>query len=288
MKVKTQKSYNMDMIKIDEKLIKDIFPKRDDQAHKGTYHKVLMIGGSKHMHGALEIASKAAYHSGVGTLTLLIPSSIYLIEALKSDLMLIDVKSDEDGFMVYDPKIKEIANNYDIIAIGNGMGRNEVTYMILKDILSLEKKVIVDADALFHLSKVKDIRAQMIMTPHIKEFGYLISKNVKDLDEAQKYLDEYDLKDHVLILKSSKTIVATKDERYILDAPTSVLAKGGSGDILCGIISGILAQGISLKKAALIATYVHNRLGHLYDKDPLYVIPDELIALLDKAYQELR
>ena len=279
------------MQKIDEKLIKQIFPKRDDLAHKGTYHKVLMIGGSKMMHGAIELAALSAYRSGVGTLTLMIPDAIYDIVAKRFDFAMIrTIKNDEDGFMIYDDKIKEFAANFDIIVFGNGIGRNKDTKMILKDILGLDKKVIIDADGLYYLKDIKDIKAQVIYTPHLKEMSYMTGLNVKNIeDDPLKAINTYIQKDPkaTIILKSARSIIADKDSTYLLDNPTSKLAKGGSGDILCGIVTGMWAQGKSAIDAAILASYIHNLAAFTLDKSPLSIIPDDIIDNLDHIYQNL-
>lgn len=280
------------MKEIKNSLIYDIFPKRDDRAHKGTYKKVLAIGGSKMMHGAIELLSDAAYRSGVGTLTVMIPDIIYPIFASRFDFAMIKtVKNDVDGFMVYDKSIKGFAKAYDIITIGNGLGRNIDTMYILKDILALDKKVIVDADALYFIKDITTINAEVIYTPHIKEMSYMINSDVEDIiKDPIMAIDDFIVthKNSTVILKSSSSIIKDKQDAYILNKPNSKLAKGGSGDILCGILAGMWAQGVDALSACILASYIHNEAANITDKDPLSILPDDIIASLDLVYKKLR
>ena len=219
----------------------------------------------------------------------MIPDIIYEVTAKRFDFAMIKtIENDRDGFMVYDKTITDFADNYDIITIGNGMGRSKATAMILKDILKLDKKVVVDADALFFMDQIEEINAEVIYTPHIKEMSYMTGISTKDIiNDPPKALVSFFEKDAkaTIILKSARSIIANKDEYYLLDNPTSKLAKGGSGDILCGITAGMWAQGMSSLNAAISAAYVHNKAAASLNKDPLSVIPDDIIENLDNIYR---
>ncbi len=276
---------------IDERLVKDLFPKRNPLAHKGSYQKVLAIGGSKSMHGAIELVSEAAYRSGVGTLTLLIPEAIYLPLAINTNYaMKMCGPSDEDGFLSY-KDFSKAYKNYDIITIGNGMGRKEATKAYLRDVLKTQKKIIIDADGLYYLKDMlDDIKSEVIITPHLKEMSYVTGLSLEEIMDdpygvAKDFCTKYT--SITLILKSAKTIIQKGETSYTLDRPTSSLAKGGSGDILCGLVAGFWAQGLEALDTSIVATYVHNAAGHI-NKDPLYVLPKELLGALDEVYKSLR
>lgn len=267
--------------------------KRNDEANKGTYKKALLIGGSDQMAGAIYLAGKACLHSGVGTLTLFIPDCINAIENRIPEAMYISAPSD-NGYFNDEAikKLQNIINNYDVIAIGNGMGRNKVNEELLKTVLNTDKTTIVDADAIYNLRKQKDLlvrKAETIITPHLKEFSYLNNIEVEKIKEDPfTYLDDFVKKysNCTVVLKSSFTIIKNCTETYLLNKPNSALSKGGSGDVLCGIILGLIANLDDTVKAAIASTFIHN-----YAIDDNYnarcFSPELLIDGLNSAFNKL-
>lgn len=278
---------------IDDGYIKDHFPKRDQNANKGTYQKGLLIGGSKYMYGALSLAAKAAYHSGIGTLTLYIPDSISDFMANRFDFAMQYPASSKDGY--FDFQIKEDIENfikdYDLIAIGNGMGRKEAAKEILRTVLKSDKRVIVDGDGLWLLKDEPELlkrEAVTILLPHLKEMSYLSSLSIDKIKEDPfKVLDDFIMEypNVYVVLKSSFTIVKSLNETALLDRPNSALAKGGSGDVLCGIVMGLLSQSDKIMDALESAVYVHNLTPS--DTDPRYLTPEMMIANLDGVYKKI-
>lgn len=145
----------MDIIKVLNE--EDIhIPDRPLTAHKSTFGKALMIGGSQNMHGAIHMASLSAYKSGIGTLTLMVPECISNILAIKSDFYMLLQCSDRNG--TFSSKaievLKQNMNNYSILSIGNGMQKNNVTISLVEQVLKSDKKVVLDADALWAAQKI--------------------------------------------------------------------------------------------------------------------------------------
>ncbi len=281
------------MQNIDEALALKLFPQRDDKAHKGTYKKVLVIGGSKAMSGALTLCATAAFLSGVGTITLLFPDVIYETVTRRIDWALtLTTRSDDDGFMVYDDKIKDLIRGYDIVIFGNGIGRSDDALKVLEAVLELESQLVIDADGLYLLGKIKKpIDRELILLPHLKEMTYLDHKDLKEvLNDPDKVLSAY-LQNNpkfTIVLKSYQTIVSDLKERYLLDRPDSKLAKGGSGDILCGIIAGLLAQGLRALDACVLGVFIHNKMAAFTRLDPLCILPNELLLSLNEVFSDLR
>ena len=280
---------------INEELIKEILPKRDDHSHKGSFGKALMIGGSKAMPGAFAIAAKACAASGIGTLTLMEPDCIGDLMAMKMDFAMHLRANDRDGHFALSAVdlLKQNMDQYDLISIGNGMQRNEITIEMVKTLLSSNKTVILDADALWtmqdHLEWLNR-NAPTILTPHVKEMTFLTNKTVQEILESpfstvREFTNKYF--NCILILKSDITYIGSKNDFYVLSRPNSALAKGGSGDLLCGILTGILGHKISPSKGAACAAYLHSKSAEI-NKDPASINSEDIIKELAFVLQKLR
>ena len=278
---------------ITEELIQ--LPQRPLNAHKGSFGKALMIGGSQNMHGAIHMAASACYHSGIGTLTVMAPDCIGDILAIKDDFYMLLRTPSHDG--CFDRKAIEVLksniDHYTVVTIGNGMQKNNVSNQLVQQVLKSDKTVILDADSFGVIHKNIDLlkrEATTVLTPHIKEMsdltGIPISVILENpIDVARNFTKEYP---HcVLILKSSVTYIAYNKEVYVLNAQNPSLAKGGSGDILCGIMTGMQGQCKDPLQAALSACYVHSQ-SAILDKDSASVMPDDIINNIGNAIKKLR
>lgn len=276
--------------------IEDIqIPKRPVNAHKSNFGKGLMIGGSYNMHGAIHMASLSAYKSGIGTLTLMVPECISNVLAIKSDFYMLLQCPDRNGTFTSKSLeiLKQNIENYTIISIGNGMKKNNVTTALVEQVLKSDKKVVLDADAIWAAGKHLDLlkrEAPTILTPHIKEMSDLTNMSVSTIlsnpfEVARDFSKEYP--NCVLILKSSQTIIAHHGYLFVLDAQNPGLAKGGSGDILCGIVTAMLAQCQDSLQAALCAVYIHSKSANL-DIDSASFMPDDIINNIPNTLKKLR
>ena len=280
---------------VNEDLISSILPKRSNQGHKGTYKRGLMIGGSQSMHGAITLAARACYQSGIGTLTLMIPQSIGDIIAKKMDFAMNLRMKDKDGFFdqLNQNELMETIQKYNIVSVGNGMGQNQETIHIVKSVLSTNVPAVIDADGIWALKDQRECLnrdAITILTPHIKEMSYLCDDSVKEIlshpfDTVKKFCQTYP--NCIVVLKSSMSIIGYQDQIYAMNRPNSALAKGGSGDILCGIVTGLCGQTDDYMKAVVCACYIHSKSAEM-DKDPASVQPDDCIDHISNVFQELR
>lgn len=287
--------HQKDTIYLDSSYIQKILPSRLIHAHKGTYHKACMIGGSQNMHGAIKMAAEACYRSGIGTLTLMIPDCIQTtIQNTCPFAMMLSYPS-QNGF--FHPQAIDLANttlnNFDIISIGNGMGLNPVTEQFVSCVLQIEKIVVIDADGLNALQGQMDLlhrKAPTILTPHIKEMSVLMNCSIQDILKdpfgiTRQFCLTYP--NCILILKSSHTWIGQNDQLYLYSHPHSALAKGGSGDILCGIITGLLGQTSPLE-ASLCAVAIHNQCAWQIKKDPASLLPADLIHAISSSFEYFR
>lgn len=283
---------------LDEPLVKHMLPLRHAHSHKGSYGKGLLVGGSMRMHGALTLAAKAALHSGIGTCTLFVPDCIATIMAMKlEESMLLGVPSEQGFFHPYAVDVlKRHISAFGLITIGNGMGRSEATLDLVKVVLQSDKPCILDGDALYVLGEnceylQRDV--DVILTPHIQEMSYLtgLSKEeiIKDpLHVAMTFAKRYPRV--IVVLKDQHTIITDGTTTYMNIRGNHALAKGGSGDVLCGIITGLYAQSKHALHAAACGVYVHACCAEyaIENSDGNAVIANDCIQNLGKVYHNLR
>lgn len=255
--------------------VKDLFPKRRITAHKNTFGHVLCICGSRTMAGAPVLATSAALRSGAGLVTLAFPESLYNVVSGKiTEALLMPLDENEEGTFSSGCLKKLIANldKYNAIVIGCGMGVNEDTKAVVREIVeNANVPVIVDADGLNILAKDISIlsraKSKVIITPHIGEMQRLC-KLEKDLiltdkiNVAQRFSKENGV---YVVLKGANTVVAAPDSKrvYINNTGNTGLSKGGSGDVLAGLIGGFLVQGFEFTDAITSAVFVHGYTGDI-------------------------
>lgn len=282
-------------ILLDSEEAKQLLPRRSNDGHKGTFGKALMIGGSYAMHGAITMAARACYQSGIGTLTCFVPNCIHDILAQKMEFAMLKNGDDIDGYFSKDAaqKLSNEIGKYDIVTIGNGMGQLESTKAMVQKALQLSTCTLFDADACWAIREHPELLRQdfsIILTPHIKEMTYLCHCSLSEILQdpfgtVQEFCASYP--NCTLVLKSDITLIGHKDQMYVLHQPNSALAKGGSGDILCGIIAGLYGQCRNAFQAAAIGTYIHSCCAK-QKKDPACFMPEDLIHQIPNVFQSLR
>jgi ADP-dependent NAD(P)H-hydrate dehydratase / NAD(P)H-hydrate epimerase len=257
---------------IQDQLVKSVIPARPKHGHKGTFGHALVMGGSRPFVGAPIFTAKAALHSGAGLVTLAIPESIYPMAASQNPESLFLPLSDTDGHFsvnaIYEisPRLPE----FDVVALGPGMGRFPGGEDWIKDFLSLltEQPIVMDADALYlvrnQLDIVQQYKGDVIFTPHPGEMARLLNKTINEVEEnrieiACNFAKNYQI---YLLLKGHRSVIATPDgDVYINPFGHDALGKGGSGDVLTGLIASFLAQGALPLHALVAASYLHARAG---------------------------
>ena len=230
--------------------------KREKFSHKGDYGHGLIIGGSKQMKGAMILSSKASMRAGLGKLSVSLPKD-YIKE--------LNMKLPEA--IIHEPL--QTITKYDAIAIGPGMGTDKNAEKKLRDILTQRKSIplVLDADALNIISNNMDLLKfckDSIVTPHIGEFKRLCGDFNSDEEMLEKQLEfavKYQL---TVILKGAHTSIVTQKRKMFFNTTgNSGMATAGSGDILCGIILSLLAQGYNAVDAACLSVFIHGKSGDL-------------------------
>lgn len=254
--------------------IKDIFQKRPNYSNKGTFGYIALIGGSKKYTGAIRLAelANAAMRSGAGVVKLAIPNAIYPMivpNVLESTLYPL---SDNGEETVFDEKeVSELISNVKTVAFGMGIGTSDGASKILEYLLDqFSGKLIVDADGLTLLSKFgKDkfvhSKCSLVLTPHIKEFSRLAGREIDDiLNDPVITAEEYAKQNHVvLLLKGPTTIITDGYMTYLVDAGCAGMATAGSGDVLSGILSAVLAYSPDVLLGTATAAYINGKAGEL-------------------------
>lgn len=241
-------------------------PERKADSHKGTYGKVLVMAGSPKISGAAYLAAAGAYRIGAGLVKLYTPKeNLFAVQTLLPEAIM-EIYNRERPTV---KQLKQCMEWADAIVIGPGFGTDRMAEKILKYTISKSKvPIVIDADGINILAKSKtcllDKNAPLVLTPHIQEMSRLTGtareEILKDrMGAAKRFTDTYPV---TLVLKDACTVVKKENERFYINASgNSGMATGGSGDVLAGMIGGLIAQGMNDLEAARLGVYVHGRAG---------------------------
>lgn len=260
---------------ITEQDVQQAIPKRPINGHKGTFGHGIVIGGSRPYVGAPIYSAKAAFHSGIGLVSLAIPETIYEMVATQNPEALFVPLEAEDGHIAPTAFANIDWSPFKAIAIGPGMSRFERGAQLIKTLLlsASVQPIVIDADALYYLRHSKELVQQykgvIIMTPHPGEMATLINRTVQEVEEnrlqvAECFAKEWDV---YVLLKGHRSVIATpKGQIWINPIGNDALGKGGSGDVLTGMLLSFLAQGATPEQAMIAASFLHARAGEQQGK----------------------
>ncbi len=274
-------------------------PARLSAGHKGTFGHALLVAGSTGMVGAAILAGRGALRAGLGLLTIGIPASqaaavhVALPEALVVPLA-------EDAGHIVPAAVTDLRAALDratVLAIGPGLSRDEeACATALAVVRAFDGSVVLDADALYAFSRSpEDLRVlagRAVLTPHPGEFATLTGSAAAELDRDRVAAAPAFAKRNgvIVVLKGRPTVIGLPDGRtYLNPTGNSGLAKGGSGDVLTGVIAGLVAGGASLEAAALAGPYVHGLAADLFaiHGSERSLLPSDVVDLLPKAFREI-
>lgn len=269
---------------------KNCLPPRKNDSHKKDYGHVLVIAGSKEMPGAGYLTSLAALRSGAGMVTYCMPQESYeKFDPTFSEVMVKPFSSAE--------AILEFAQDKEAIVLGPGMGESEATQKLIAELFQkLEKPMVVDADGINALAKQKDIltqtKAAVIFTPHPGEMGRLLGQSTKEIQENRiASVREAAAKwKQCFVLKGYRSLIGTYDgELYVNPTGNPGMATAGSGDVLAGVIAGLIAQGVKPKLAGLAGTFLHGLAGDLAANEmgEKGLISSDFVRYIPKALHEI-
>ncbi len=255
--------------------MRPLLPKRPSLANKGDFGRILVVAGSERYLGAPYLACSAAMRTGAGLTTLAIGKSLVSIPATKlTETTFLPLPEFEPGLIspkALDIILKEIPG-YDVVLIGSGLGTGKevqnFTESLLPELNKARKKLVFDADALNALAKIPEwwqkLTVDAILTPHPGEMARLTGLTVDEIQTNRLGISkEMASKWHkTIVLKGAYTVIAAPDGRVRVSPFTNPgLASAGTGDVLAGVVSGLLGQGLTLFDAATLGVYLHGLTG---------------------------
>lgn len=276
-----------------------LLPERKPFSHKGSFGKVLIICGSKNMVGCCVLATLGALRSGAGLVTVAFPDVIYSsITSQITEATFLPLPTDENGFISHLAlsQILEKAETSDVVVVGCGIGVGYTQSLIITSLLDIEDKpIIIDADGLNCLSMAPEIlkktKANVLLTPHPGEMSRLTGIDVVDIEKDRisvitDFCKEYNVN---VLLKGHETLLCDSNctELYVNQTGNTGLSKGGSGDLLAGIIGGLTPSlNGDVFKSAVLGAFVHGLSADLLAEEmsEYSILPSDCAYNLGKVY----
>ncbi len=274
---------------VEETLIKSIYKKRSAFANKGTYGYAALICGSMGMMGAAVLASRSCLRSGSGKLTGIIPGCGYNIYQTSIPEAMCIVSGEDHIAAVAD------LEKYNAVGIGSGLGDYESYKKLLPAVFKKSRQLVVDADALNFLAQNKELLKLLpensILTPHPGEFERLFGKTANDFEKIKLCSQKAKELNVYIILKGHFTFIAAPKGKALFNSTGNAgMATAGSGDVLTGLLTGLLAQGYSPMQSCLLGTYLHGLAGDLAAEELSMeaMLAGDIIDFFGKAYLSLQ
>ena len=278
--------------------IQSLIPERSANTHKGEYGHTLVLAGSRGKGGAAGLTGLAALRAGAGLVTLAVPESCQqALEFNPLETMTVALPETKSGCVSTQAidTILESLKGKSALAIGPGLSMDKETVLLLETLLPLIKcPLVIDADGINALGKseklIDQIRAETVLTPHPKEMSRLSGWSVQDIlsqriERASEYAQQHDV---TLLLKGARTLVAFADGTVLVN-PTGNpgMATAGSGDVLTGLIAGLISQGLSVPSATSAGAFIHGMAGDIYVESN-HETPLIASDLLDKVPEAIK
>ncbi len=266
-----------------------LYKPREKFSHKGNYGHVLILGGSYGKIGAVQLASKAALSTGAGLVTAYLPECGYhsLQTAIPEVMVITDASEKEISNIEFDLEPS-------VIGIGVGLGTSEATVKTFEAFLKQNSvPLVIDADGLNILAQHQDLLQYLpkgaVLTPHPKELERLIGSWKGDFEKLEKVKAFSKTHEVIVLIKGANSITVDQDKLYINTTGNPGMATGGVGDVLTGIISGLIAQGYSPLTATIFGVYLHGKSADISLEDYGYqsLIASHIIETLGEAYIDL-
>lgn len=275
--------------------VRSILPRRAPAGHKGDFGKLLCVCGSVGYTGAPVFASRAAVRTGAGLVFLAVPEQVWPVVAVKSEeAMPFPLPETAEGrlSLLAEEPIRQRAASCDAVLIGCGLGRDRQTDALVRKLLDIDRPLVLDADGLNALDgcpeQLQRRTAPTVLTPHEGEFLRLGGDLSRGREAAAAaFSQKYGV---YLVLKGHRTLVADPEGRLAVnETGNSGMAKGGSGDVLAGMIVSLLGQGCGAFDACCAAVWLHGRAGDraAADKGERGMTPTDLLEQIPYAMKNL-
>lgn len=278
-----------------------LFPNRNKDAHKGEFGRLLCITGSLRMPGAAAMSSYAALRCGVGLLTTATASqNIPSLSSHCFESMYIPLLTDENGFITWkgnEKTLTDAVKKADAVLIGCGLGLTEQTVLLTENIIQLaDCPLIIDADGLNASVSCIDIISErkkaVILTPHPGEMARILKTSTRQIQsDRQGALKEAMelLPGAVIVLKGSGTLVGHNEKIFLNTTGNPGMSRGGSGDVLAGMIASFAAQGIGPAESAAAGVYIHGMAGDIaaLRLSEQSMLPRDLISCIPEVFKKI-
>jgi ADP-dependent NAD(P)H-hydrate dehydratase / NAD(P)H-hydrate epimerase len=271
-------------------------PERRADAHKGDFGRVLVVAGSRGMVGAACLSASSALRAGAGLVKLAVPKSVWDIAAAKLTCVMTAGWPETADGMFAERAVDALAAEAKwatVVALGPGIGRSgETAGFVRRAVKALELPLVLDADALYHLAGQSDLlaarKAPTVITPHPGEMANLTGTDVSGI-QADRVKAASSFAKHarvVCVLKGAGTVVADGTHTYVNTTGNPGMATAGTGDVLTGVIAGLIAQGLSAFDAAALGVYLHGLAGDLaaHKRGTHALIATDLLESLPNAF----
>lgn len=274
-------------------------PPRNVDSHKGSFGRALLVGGSRGMSGAIRLSGLAALRSGAGLVQLAVPEPLLpVVAAAEPSYMTAPLPVDPQVRIAGGARepLVELSRPATAVGIGPGLGHSQGLIGLVEWLYgNLDRPLVVDADALNALAELEKLpqmtSGQRILTPHPGEFARLTRRDTSAVQGDRQNLASQFAADNgvVVVLKGYETVITDGQQTAINRTGNPGLATGGTGDVLTGIITALLAQGMSPFDAARLGAHVHGLAGDLaaLELGPMSMIASDLIRFLPAAFQQL-
>lgn len=284
---------------------RDLLPGRPADSNKGTFGKVMVAAGSIPYVGAAYLSTSGAMRVGAGLVTLACTQMVYkLVASRLVESTFLPLPESESGRLYGESagQLFHALEGYDALLLGCGLGQDDGTLAFVRDLLfavgedSL-RGVVIDADGLNNLAQMprwwESLRARCVLTPHPGEFGRLTSLPTKQVQSDRLGLarNAAEKWSQTVVLKGANTVVAAPSgEAWICPFGNAALASAGTGDVLAGMIAGLIAQGLEPPRAAIAGVYLHAATGELLAKEmgDAGVLAGDVLDALPRTLKEIK
>ncbi|SHF02419.1 NAD(P)H-hydrate epimerase [Marinitoga hydrogenitolerans DSM 16785] len=271
-------------------MVKKLLPKRPKFSQKYDFGNVLILAGSSEFPGASVLSAIGAQKIGAGLVKLITPSSLSS-SVLEHEPGIIYKSLNKNKFSLRDIDIisKDI-KKASVIVIGPGLGRSNETMQFVRNVVEYSTSpIVVDADALYAVDALA-LRKNIVLTPHVGEMQRIVRTDEIDIRQNYDYTEYFAKnKKATIVFKDVTTTITNGEKTYFNITGNTALSKGGSGDLLTGIIAGLIAQGLNVMEASIIASYLLGRTAEIVsaEKTEYYTTPLDIAKNLYKALLEV-
>ncbi|NOY82308.1 MAG: NAD(P)H-hydrate dehydratase [Kiritimatiellaeota bacterium] len=279
--------------------VRQLVGRRPHDGHKGTFGHVLTVGGSRRYAGAPLLAGIGALRAGAGLSTVLVPASVRMVLPHGPAALIIHDAPDDNAGRFTPETVRTLSMFFDrkqAVVVGPGLDRHEGTAAVLDSVLGTNLPLVIDADALRFLGRFTDRlrrrRAATVLTPHPGEMRSVLASlgrselcaaaRVQQATEAARSLKAF------VVLKGAGTVVARPDGQWVVNTSgANGLGSGGAGDVLAGILGGLLAQGMTPWDASRVGVFLHGLAAEFAPAGQRALTADDLTNLIGRAWQEI-